>query len=65
MFWLPVAFVCLTTDFCSFHQGRVSISVDECQAQNKVASRAMQQDSTVKAYKVDCLLIITTQLDSL
>jgi len=65
MLWLPVAFVCLMSGPCNFHQGRLSISIEQCMAQNRVADKAMQQDNDVKAYKTECLLIVPTQMDSL
>lgn len=63
--WLPVAFLCLTNNVCSFYNGNLSISVEQCEDQNKIAARAMQTDQEVKAYQVDCLEIKPKHTDSL
>jgi len=65
MVWLPVAFVCLTNNVCSFYNGNLSISQEQCDAQNKIAVRAMQTDADVKAYQVDCIEIKPKSTDSL
>lgn len=57
MFWIPVAFVCLVNNSCSFYRGDVSISLDQCRQQNENASMMMQQNPNVKAYETDCLEI--------
>ena len=64
MVWLPVAFACLTNGVCAFHHGRLSISIEQCQSQNKVAAAAMQRDADISAYQVECLLITHNQKDS-
>ena len=63
--WLPVAFLCLTNNVCSFYSGNLSISVEQCEVQNKIAIRAMQTDAEVKAYQVDCIEIKPKAADSL
>ena len=65
MVWLPVAFACLTTGVCSFYNGNLSISLEQCQAQNQKASLVMQQDKDVKAYQVDCLELSPKPTDSI
>jgi len=63
--WLPVAFACLTNGVCSFYNGNLSVSLEQCQDQNKIAAVAMARDSDVKAYQVDCLEIKPKHTDSL
>ena len=63
--WLPVAFLCLTNNVCSFYSGNLSISVEQCEVQNNIATRAMQTDAAVKAYQVDCIEIKPKTTDSL
>ena len=65
MVWLPVAFVCLMNNVCSFYNDNLSISQEQCEAQNKIAVRAMQTDADVKAYQVDCIEIKPKSTDSL
>ena len=65
MVWLPVAFVCLTNNVCSFYNGNLYISQEQCDAQNKIATKAMQNDADVKAYQVDCIEIKPKSTDSL
>ena len=65
MVWLPVAFVCLTNNVCSFYNGDLSISREQCDTQNKIAARTMQTDADVKAYQVDCIEIKPKPSDSL
>ena len=65
MVWLPVAFVCLMSKVCSFYNGNLSISLEQCEAQNKIATKAMQNDADVKAYQVDCIEIKPKSTDSL
>ena len=65
MVWLPVAFVCLMNNVCSFYNGNLSISLEQCEAQNQRASIAMKNDPDVKAYQVDCIEIKPKQTDSL
>lgn len=64
MVWLPVAFVCLTNGVCSFYNGNLSISVEQCQGQNQTASLVMQQDKDVRAFQVDCLELSPKPTDS-
>ena len=64
MVWLPVAFVCLTNNVCSFYNGNLSISLEQCQTENKKASIVMQRDPDVKAYQVDCIEIKPRETDS-
>jgi len=63
--WLPVAFLCFIDGACLFYSGNLSISIEQCQAQNRTASQAMQTDKKVRAYQVDCLEITPKQTDSL
>lgn len=65
MVWLPVAFVCLTNGVCSFYNGNLSISVEQCQGQNQKASLVMQQDKDVQAFQVDCLELSPKPTDSI
>ena len=65
MVWLPVAFVCLMSNVCSFYNGNLSISLEQCEAQNKIATKAMHNDADVKAYQVDCIEIKPKSTDSL
>ena len=65
MVWLPVAFVCLTNNVCSFYNGNLSVSLEQCQAQNKIASVAMGRDPDVQAFQVDCIEIKPKHTDSL
>ena len=65
MVWLPVAFACLTNGVCAFYNGNLSISLEQCEAQNKIATKAMQNDADVKAYQVDCIEIKPKSTDSL
>ena len=65
MVWLPVAFVCLTNNVCSFYNGNLSISQEQCELQNKTAARAMQNDVDVQAYQVDCIEIKPKLTDAL
>ena len=65
MVWLPVAFVCLTNNVCSFYNGDLSISQEQCDAQNQRAAIAMKTDADVKAYQVDCIEIKPKPSDSL
>ena len=65
MVWLPVAFACLTNGVCAFYNGDLSISLEQCEGQNKRASLAMKNDSEVTAYQVDCIEIKPKQTDSL
>jgi len=65
MVWLPVAFACLANGTCSFYNGNLSISLEQCQAQNKTAVFAMQRDADVKAFQVDCLELSPKPTDSL
>ena len=65
MVWLPVAFVCLTNNVCSFYNGNLSISLEQCEGQNKIASATMKRDTDVKAYQVDCIEIKPKPTDSL
>ena len=64
MVWLPVAFVCLTNNVCSFYNGNLSISLEQCQTENKKASIVMQRDPDVKAYQVDCIELKPKDSDS-
>ena len=64
MVWLPVAFVCLTNTVCSFYNGNLSISLEQCQTENKKASIVMQRDPDVKAYQVDCIELKPKDSDS-
>ena len=63
--WLPIAFVCLTNDSCAFYNGNLSVSLEQCQDQNKIATVAMLKDPDVKAYQADCLEIKPKHTDSL
>ena len=63
--WLPVAFACLTNGVCAFYNGNLSVSLEQCQDQNKIAAIAMGRDADVKAYQVDCLEIKPKHTDSL
>ena len=65
MVWLPVAFACLTNGVCAFYNGDLSISLEQCESQNKVATKVMQNDADVKAYQVDCIEIKPKSTDSL
>ncbi|HSG63169.1 MAG TPA: hypothetical protein VLA24_17225 [Pseudomonadales bacterium] len=65
MVWLPVAFVCLTNNVCSFYNGDLSISLEQCEVQNQRAAIAMKTDADVQAYQVDCIEIKPKQTDSL
>jgi len=64
MFWIPVAFVCLVNDTCSFYHGGISISIEQCHEENKKAAVVMQRDADVKAFKTDCLKIKPKGTDS-
>lgn len=64
MIWIPVAFVCLMNDTCSFYHGGISISLEQCNEQNNKASIVMQRDPDVKAFKTDCLKIKPKETDS-
>jgi len=57
MIWIPVAFACLMNGSCSFYHGTISVSLEQCEEQNKRASVAMSTDADVQAYQVDCLEI--------
>lgn len=65
MIWIPVAFVCLMNDTCSFYHGGISVSKDQCNMANAKATVVMQRDPDVKAYKVDCLEIKPKETDLL
>lgn len=65
MIWIPVAFVCLMNDTCSFYHGGISVSIEQCNMANAKATVVMQRDPDVKAYKVDCLEIKPKETDSL
>ena len=65
MVWLPVAFVCLTNNVCAFYNGNLSISLEQCKAQNKIAAVAMKRDPDVQAFQVDCIEIKPKPTDSL
>ena len=65
MVWLPVAFACLTNGVCAFYNGNLSISLEQCEGQNKIAVAAMAKDPDVKAYQVDCIEIKPKPTDSL
>ena len=62
---LPVAFLCFVDGACLFYSGNLSISIEQCLAQNRVATQAMQADKEVRAYQVDCIEIKPKQTDSL
>lgn len=64
MVWLPVAFVCLTNNVCSFYNGNLAISLEQCQAENQKASIVILRDPDVKAYQVDCLELKPRETDS-
>lgn len=65
MFWLPVAFVCFTNLECVFYSGNLSISVDQCKAQNNAVKKVMEVNSEIKAYQTECLEIEPKMNDSL
>ncbi len=53
------------SNVCSFYNGNLSISLEQCEAQNQIATKAMQNDADVKAYQVDCIEIKPKSTDSL
>jgi len=58
MLWIPVAFICLTSGECKFHQTYVERYLQECEAVNRRAVAKMQADPDVKAYDVTCIQVL-------
>jgi len=53
----------LTNNVCSFYNGNLSISLEQCQAENQKASIVILRDPDVKAYQVDCLELKPRETD--
>ena len=65
MFWLPIAFVCSVSLDCQFFSGSLSISIQQCSAQNEIVKIALEKNDNIKAYQTDCIPIDPKVNDSL
>lgn len=58
MLWIPVAFVCLMSNECTFHQTYAQRDLMSCELINKQARVKMQEDKDVKAFDTTCIEVI-------
>ena len=63
--WLPVLFICLTTGDCEFYSGDISVSVEQCAAQNDKAEALIKRSGKAQAYRMACIEIKPKANDSL
>jgi len=64
-FWLPVAFICLSGGNCGFASGRLSVSIEQCEAQNFQVRRKLATNTEVAAFDMTCIEIKPKAADSL
>ena len=58
MLWIPVAFVCLMSGECVFHQTYAERDLITCEAVNKKARVKLQEDKDVRAYDTTCIEVL-------
>mgnify|MGYP003679151902 FL=1 len=63
--WLPVLFICLSTNNCEFYLGHISVSVEQCAAQNDKAEALIKRSGKAQAYRMACIEIKPKANDSL
>ncbi len=63
--WLPVLFICLSTNNCEFYSGHISVSVEQCAAQNDKAETLIKASGKAQAYRMACIEIKPKANDSL
>jgi hypothetical protein len=64
--WLPVLFICLSTNNnCEFYSGNISVSVEQCAAQNDKAEALIKRSGKAQAYQMACIEIKPKANDSL
>ena len=64
-FWLPVVFICLSGGNCGFASGRLSVSIEQCEAQNFQVRRKLAINTEVAAFNMTCIEIKPKAADSL
>ena len=55
MLWIPVAFVCLMSGQCVFHQTYAERDLISCEMINKKARVKLQEDADVRAFDTTCI----------
>ena len=63
--WLPVLFICLSTNNCEFYSGDISVSVEQCATQNDKAEALIKASGKAQAYRMACIEIKPKANDSL
>ena len=63
--WLPVLFICLSTNNCEFYSGDISVSVEQCATQNDKAEALIKRSGKAQAYRMACIEIKPKAKDSL
>ena len=63
--WLPVLFICLSTNNCEFYSGHISVSIEQCAAQNDKAEALIKASGKAQAYRMACIEIKPKANDSL
>ena len=56
-FWLPVAFICLTSGNCGFANGKLTATASECEQKNYAVRHKLATDLDVASFKLVCIEI--------
>jgi hypothetical protein len=56
-FWLPVAFICLTSGNCGFANGKLTATASECEQKNYEVRHKLATELDVASFKLVCIQI--------
>ena len=56
-FWLPVAFICLSSGNCGFANGKLTATSSECEQKNYAVRQKLATDTDVASFKLVCIQI--------
>ena len=56
-FWLPVAFICLSSGNCGFANGKLTATASECEQKNYSVRQKLATDLDVASFKLVCIQI--------
>ena len=56
-FWLPVAFICLSSGSCGFANGKLTATASECEQKNYSVRHKLTTDLDVASFRLVCIQI--------
>ena len=56
-FWLPVAFICLTSGNCGFANGKLMATASQCEQKNYLVRQKLTTDLDVASFELSCIQI--------